>query len=133
MDINSIFLKLKNSHYRRKFRLRDKERAYLAKRGVDAIREDAVLFLRERIAPALPHNDGHQTPMRNHPVFIAQHATGTCCRKCIEKWHKIPVGKELSDEEVNILVNIIMEWIERELIECIEHPFIRPRFGWGAE
>ena len=49
--------------------------------------------------------------MRNHPVFIAQHATATCCRGCIEKWYKIPKGKELSLNEQNFIVELIMEWI----------------------
>ena len=49
-----------------------------------------------REAPAYIVNDGKQTPMRGHPVFIAQHATATCCRECIRKWHKMQPGKGLS-------------------------------------
>ena len=56
-------------------------------------------FIRKRLAPAVIPNDGKQTPMRGHPVFIAQHATGCCCRGCFEKWHRIPAGRELTDEE----------------------------------
>ena len=43
----------------------------------------------KRIAPKEPLNDGKQTPMKGHPVFIAQHATATCCRECTRKWHKM--------------------------------------------
>ena len=50
-----------------------------------------------------------------HPVFIAQHATGCCCRGCLEKWHHIPKNKELSDNEVNYIVTLIMEWIKKQL------------------
>lgn len=32
-------------------------------------------------------------------MFIAQHATGCCCRGCLERIHKIPKGKALSNEE----------------------------------
>jgi len=49
--------------------------------------------------------------MRGHPVFIAQHATATCCRGCIEKWHGIKKQKELSEDEKNYLVSVIMKWI----------------------
>jgi len=47
------------------------------------IEQHARDFVNECLAPELPKNDGKQTPMKNHPVFIAQHATATCCRKCL--------------------------------------------------
>ena len=52
--------------------------------------------------------------MKGHPVFIAQHACACCCRSCLEKWYHIEKNKELSDKEVDYIVNIIMEWINRE-------------------
>lgn len=110
-----IFDKLAKSDFRSKFKLRSKELEYIKTRGLDKIYSHACDFIRTRIAPAEIPNDGKQTPMRGHPVFIAQHATATCCRGCIEKWHKIPKGKELSREEQEYLVNIIMEWIKRFL------------------
>ena len=60
-------------------------------------------------------NDGKQTPMRGHPVFVAQHATATCCRGCLEKWHRIPKGRDLTWEEQEYVVDVIMEWISREM------------------
>jgi exodeoxyribonuclease V alpha subunit len=50
-----------------------------------------------------------------HPVFIAQHATGCCCRGCVERIHKIPKGRELTSKEINYLSDVIMKWIEREI------------------
>ena len=76
--------------------------------------------LRTREAPAYIANDGKQTPMRGHPVFIAQHATATCCRECIRKWHKMQPGKELSQVQQDYLVDVIMTWIQKE-IERQEH------------
>ena len=64
-------------------------------------------------ARAQPENDGKQTPMKNHPVFIAQHATATCCRKCLEKWHHIPQGKLLTDEQVDFIIQLISQWLKR--------------------
>ena len=60
-------------------------------------------------------NDGAQTPMKGHPVFIAQHATATCCRSCLYKWHKIAKNKELSSEEIDYIVDIIMTWIAKKI------------------
>lgn len=51
--------------------------------------------------------------MRGHPVFIAQHATATCCRGCLSKWHRIEVGRELSPAEQAYVVDILMEWIDK--------------------
>ena len=68
-------------------------------------------FLEERLAPAVPKNDGRQTPMRGHPIFVAQHATAICCRGCIEKWHHIPRGRALTDEEIDYLLAILQRWL----------------------
>ena len=72
-----------------------------------------IIFKRE--APAFIHNDGKQTPTKGHPVFVAQHATATCCRECIRKWHKIQPGKELSRIQQDYLVDVIMTWIHSEV------------------
>lgn len=111
--INSKLDSLSKSKFRSGFYLRKKEIEYINKNGMDKIKEHAYDFIRKKLALANPENDGAQTPMRNHPVFIAQHATGTCCRGCLEKWHKIPKGVELTDNQVNYVVALIMEWIKR--------------------
>lgn len=87
---------------------------------MDTIRQHAKDFIAKREAPANIANDGKQTPMRGHPVFIAQHATATCCRECIRKWHKMQPGKELSQVQQDYLVDVIMTWIQKE-IERQEH------------
>jgi len=110
-----ILDRLSNSKFRGKFKLRAKELNYIRDKGLDKIKSHAEDFIRDRVAPAEPANDGKQTPMRGHPVFIAQHATATCCRGCIEKWHKFPKGKSLTEEQQAYLVNIIMEWIKRQM------------------
>ena len=102
---------LSKSKFRSSFYLRKKEKSYIDKNGMDKIKEHAYDFIRKKLAPAYPDNDGAQTPMKNHPVFIAQHATGTCCRGCLEKWHKITKGVELTDSQINYVVALIMEWI----------------------
>jgi hypothetical protein len=56
-----------------------------------------------------------QTPYRGHPVFVAQHATATCCRTCLERWHQIPKGSDLSRAKRAYVVDVICRWIEREM------------------
>lgn len=82
---------------------------------MDKIKEHTFDFIRNRLAPAYIINDGRQTPMKGHPTFIAQHATATCCRGCLEKWYGIPKGRCLTDDEINYFVSLIMEWIKEEL------------------
>ena len=103
---------LKRSKFRSTFKLTEKNRQYIDNKGIDTIRQHAHDFISKRIAHRYPKNDGKQTPMRGHPVFIAQHATATCCRSCIQKWHGIKKGKELSDHQIQFLVELIMGWIE---------------------
>ena len=79
------------------------------------IRKHAYDILEKRLVPADILNDGKQTPMRGHPVFIAQHATATCCRGCLEKWHHIPKGREITRQELDYIVEVIMMWIKLQL------------------
>lgn len=113
--MTDIFDRLAKSEFRSKFKLKQKEKDYIALKGLDTIRSHACDFISKRLAPAVIPNDGKQTPMKGHPVFIAQHATATCCRGCLSKWHGIEKGKELTPPQQEYVVNIIMEWIKRQL------------------
>ncbi len=114
-DPENTLILLTRSKFRSRFHLREKEISYVRNKGFETIREHAVGFITERIAPANPIHDGRQTPMKNHPVFIAQHATATCCRGCLEKWHNIAKGNELGPLEIEAIVNLIMAWIDHEI------------------
>ena len=103
---------LKKSKFRSKFKLSSKNQQYIRDKGINTIRQHAIDFIKTRIAPQYPKNDGKQTPMKGHPVFIAQHATATCCRSCIQKWHAIGKGRALNDEEIDFVVGLVMGWIE---------------------
>jgi hypothetical protein len=111
-DLDSLFAALAASRFRARFRLGEKELAYLRSRGLPAILDHAAAFVRDRLAPEAPANDGRQTPMRGHPVFIAQHATATCCRSCLAKWHRIPEGRPLAEDEQAHVVATIRRWLE---------------------
>jgi exodeoxyribonuclease V alpha subunit len=82
---------------------------------MNVIIEHAYDFVKRRLSPLEINNDGKQTPMKGHPVFIAQHATGTCCRGCLYKWHGISKNKELTNNEINYIVSLIIEWIVRNM------------------
>lgn len=101
--------------FRTKFHLRGRDAALVQLHGRETILAHAHDLIARRLAPALPYKDGKQTPYRGHPVFVAQHATATCCRSCLERWHDIPRGRELDPGERDYAVDVIWRWIEREL------------------
>lgn len=105
-------IRLARSGFRSRFRLKEKELKIIAERGMTEVEHQCRQFLLQRLVPAKPEHDGKQTPMRGHPCFIAQHATGICCRSCLRKWHGIPEGRELTDHELNFLTAILMKWIQ---------------------
>lgn len=113
--IEIVLNNLAKSNFRSKFHLRQQEKEYINEKGMDKIREHAYDFINKRLAPANIPNDGKQTPMRGHPVFIAQHATATCCRGCLYKWHKIKPGIELTSDQKDYIANVIMTWITKEM------------------
>ena len=113
--INRILESLLKSKFRSSFYLKNKDKEYVTEKGVDTIEEHAREFIDKRLAPKEIKNDGKQTPMRGHPVFIAEHATATCCRGCLNKWHKIPKNIELSEEQKAYIVEVIMTWIKRQM------------------
>ena len=103
-------------HFRARFHLRyGRDRALVELRGMETVRRHADEITGKRLAPAAPEKDGRQTPYRGHPVFVAQHATATCCRKCLERWHEIPRGDELTAGERAYVVEVICRWIAREM------------------
>ena len=110
-DMDELFAGLGRSRFRSRFRLSGKEAEYLRDKGLETVLRHARDFVTKRLADAEPANDGKQTPMRNHPVFIAQHATGTCCRGCLAKWHHISKGGQLTEEEIDYIVAVLRRWL----------------------
>jgi predicted Fe-S protein YdhL (DUF1289 family) len=113
-DLDKVFTELSRSDFRGRFHLRGKESEYLRVKGLPLVLEHAADFIQKRLAPPEPKNDGRQTPWRGHPVFVAQHATATCCRGCLQKWHAIPKGRALDAEEKRHVLNAIERWLETE-------------------
>lgn len=112
--IKNILDRLSKSKFRSSFHLKDKDILYIEDKGIDKIRNHAYDFVTKRLADISNVTDGKQTPMKGHPVFIAQHATGTCCRSCLEKWHHIRKNKNMTEDDIKYVVDIIMSWIEKE-------------------
>ena len=113
--INNKLKELSKSKFRSSFYLKNYMKEYIKDKGLNTIKDHAYDFIKKRLAPALIENDGTQTPTKGHPVFIAQHATATCCRCCLYKWHHIEKNRELTNNEINYIVTLIIEWIKSEI------------------
>lgn len=112
--LDELFAALARSTFRRRFRLRGADLAYLRAKGMPLVLRHADEMIAARLAPANPPNDGKQTPMRGHPVFVAQHATATCCRGCLAKWHRIAKGREMTEGERRHAVAVIARWLAEQ-------------------
>lgn len=119
-QVYDILNRLSKSKFRNSFHLKEKDKKYIKEKGLQTIVEHTYNFINERLKPENPINDGKQTPMKGHPSFIAQHATATCCRSCLYKWHKIEKNKELTKNEINYIVAVIITWIKKEMEDSNE-------------
>ncbi len=114
-SVDEIFAQLEQSSFRSRFHLRGQDRAYIDQKTLPVILRHASDFIDKRLGQVNPPNDGKQTPFRGHPVFVAQHATATCCRSCLSKWHNIPSGRELSGKERAHILAVLERWLTEEL------------------
>lgn len=91
------------------------------RKGEEGMRVASEKRLRKYVGPSEPAYDGRQTPTSGNAIYYAQHATAACCRKCIEEWHGIPQGQELTDQEITYLTDLTMLYINERL------PFLTER------
>ncbi|MCP2232405.1 MULTISPECIES: DUF4186 domain-containing protein [Erwinia] len=115
-SLDDLFQRLSQSPFRQRFHLGSAEYRYFLEKGEETLGQHALEFIRARLAPAEPVNDGKQTPMRGHPVFIAQHATATCCRGCLSKWHNIAAHQPMSVQQQEWVKAVIIRWLKSEML-----------------
>ncbi len=113
--IDQSLEKLSKSKFRSGFHLSEKDKKYVNEKGYDTIKSHAEDFVENRLAPAEIENDGKQTPMRGHPVFLAQHACACCCRGCLNKWYRVKKDVALTEVQQEKIVNLLMAWIKKEM------------------
>ncbi len=116
-ELDALFLSLGRSHFRAQFHLSPSDSRYLQEKTLSVILQHAKRFVVERLAPERPLNDGTQTPLRGHPVFVAQPATATCCRRCLSEWHRIAPGVALNDEQIAYVIEVLEIWLKSQIPE----------------
>ncbi len=119
-DVNHTFKFLKFElfrHYYWHIEIDIKALNHARRKGIYGLEKASEVRVEKYIAPSKPFRDGMQTPRKGNTIFYAQHATATCCRKCIEYWHGIPQHIILTDEEIKYCVELIMKYIVERVPE----------------
>ena len=95
----------------------EKAMNHAKRKGTGGLREAAEHRLRKYVGPprAKLFRDGSQTPLSGNVIFYAQHATATCCRKCVEAWHGIERDRSLTNEEIGYMASLVMLYVEQRL------------------
>lgn len=91
------------------------------RKGRTGIRAAAEAMIRKKVAPKVPPFDGRQTSKTGNVIYYAQHAVAACCRKCVEEWHAIPMGQELTEVQVSYLTELVCLYINQRLPQLTEN------------
>jgi len=109
-----IFRRLGCSKVCSKFKLREDQWEYLAKRGFDTILLEGRTLIIKILSEENSEHSCKVAPINSHPIFTALHATGACCRVSLEKWHKISKDRELKEKDIFYILLIVKEWMIRQ-------------------
>jgi hypothetical protein len=102
-------------------RLTQRKRNYALKKGRVGVRIAAEKRIRSRVAPKEPVKDGALTPWNGDILDYAQHATASCCRTCIAEWHGIQSGRELTENEIRYLTDLLCLYVAERVPELTEN------------
>lgn len=92
---------------------------------IDKIKDKSPGELSQQIRRRLEHTlskprndnpwDGRQTSFKDDLLLWAQHATGTCCRKCLELWYNIDANSTISSSDYEYLEQVVTYYINQKL------------------
>lgn len=81
-----------------------------------SLRMSAKKTLSTRIKKFNSFIDNRQTPLGGDDIVnYAQHATGTCCRKCLQAWHNIPKEQELTEIQLEFCTDLVMLYVNERI------------------
>jgi hypothetical protein len=111
---NIVLEKLQRSPFCESSKLTENDLNYIKDKCMpNIVRHTKELLYSQIYVPS--SNDGRQTPWKGHLVFTTQHATATCCRKCIHKWHGIRKSKIMDEHGLTFCSGLILGWIQTQI------------------
>ncbi|WP_368563146.1 DUF4186 family protein [Pseudoxanthomonas sp. UTMC 1351] len=129
-DVNHTFSELRREYIRHHFWhkvIDEKADKHARRKGRLLLRTAAHNRVVKSIGAEQPVRDGQQTPMEGNVIYYAQHATACCCRTCVEYWHAIPKGRELTEQEIEYFADLIMRYISDRMPHLRDEPEKIPR------
>jgi hypothetical protein len=84
---------------------------YTRRKGTQGLAARAEQVLRRNVFGVTGFLNDIQTPYSG-AIPAAQHATATCCRKCIEYWHGIPRDAKPTEKQIKYLRDWIMKYLK---------------------
>ena len=110
---------------------------YARRKGRIELRQSARKQIARAVASPNHPRQGQQTLRETNPhanaIHYAQHATASCCRKCLEEWHGIPMDRDLSDRELDYLTDLAMLYVVARVPNLAEGPVHVPSLRAVAE
>ena len=94
-------------------RLNEHDYRLIKENGIRDIKEQAREIVEAKLRET-PGNDGTQTPKAGNPIYKAMHACRSASRRGLSLTHRIPDDRELTDTEIDAVVNLLTRWIARE-------------------
>lgn len=127
-DVEYTIASLKLEHIRHAFwcdiPLTPKATAFARKLGRSGILVAAHDRIQTKLQEPGTFADWGQTPFedRGNAVHFAQHATATCCRRCMEVWHAIPRDGVLSADDIKYFAQLIFRYVVDRLPDLTDGP-----------
>lgn len=132
-DVRHTVRAFKSERIRHEFwctlELSERAKNYAKRLGRNRLPEAALNIVRSKVGKPADNFDGRRTPWEDkaHILQYAQHATATCCRKCMEVWHNIPVTQHLSDEDIAYFAALLLIYVDARMPELSKEPQHVPR------
>jgi len=82
------------------------------KLGLNELKAKVRPYLEKKIGRAQIWRDGTQTPKEGSAIHFGQHATATCCRKCMAYWHGIDRDRELTLAELDYAAGLVCAYLD---------------------
>jgi len=94
-------------------RLNEHDVRVIKEMGIEELKNQAREIVEQKLREQ-PENDGKQTPTAGNPIYKAMHACKSASRKELSRAHRIAAGRDLSDRQVDSVVNLLVRWMVRE-------------------
>jgi len=117
-DVEFTFESLKREWIRHHFwhvSIDEQAERHARRKGKNGLWSAVEKRLNRSVGVAQPFRDGQQTPWKGNIIYYAQHALACCCRTCMEYWHGIPKGVELSPEQLDYFGKLVKLFIEERM------------------